>query len=228
MASGDGPHGRLLRAPTPQYRARRELAQLAKSNGRIDPADRSRSAELQSTIWDLTTCLPQPSSEDSDFGCRQAIVKLRTQLASVAAEARRVGTPEDKILTLDKPDPAAKRRVDDAIALVAPGPKAQAWNAVKADEAADPASFEAICAAAGEEWKSRIESAGGLIAPSDFVDGFRDCKETRTAARFVAEIAADKHCPDGVFASARAADLIPKRLAVTIAAEAKACADRYK
>ena len=211
-----------------QGRARRELGQLAKSSGRADPADRSRGAELQRTIWDLTRCPPLPTSEDSDFYCRDAIAKLRTQLASIAADARKAGTPEDKILTLDNPDPAAKKRVDDVISLVAPGPKARAWNAVKADATADPATFDAVCAAAGEEWKARADSARDLISSSDFLDGFLECKATRTAMRLVAAIAADKHCPDGVFESARDADLIPKRLAVKLAAEAKACADRYK
>ncbi len=211
-----------------QGRARRELGDLAKANGPGDPADRSRRAELQRTIWELTRCPPLPTSEDSDSSCREAIVTLRTQLASTAAEARTVGTPEDKILTLDNPDPAAKTHVDSVIALVAPGPKAQAWNAVKADETADPSTFDSSCTAAGEEWKARADSARELISSVDFLDGFRECKETRTAARLVAAIAADKHCPEGVFDSNRAADLIPKRLAVKIAAEAKFCADRYK
>lgn len=208
-----------------QGRARRELGDLAKSVGRADPADRSRAAELQRVIWQATMCPPLPTSEDTDLYCREAIAKLRTELTAIAADARAAGTPEDKILTLDKPDPAAKKRVDDVISLVAPGPKAIAWNAVKADEAADPATFDAICAAAGEEWKAR---GGELISSSDFLDGFRECRETKTAARMLADIAADKRCPDGIWDSKRAADLMPKRFAVAIAAEAKYCTDRYK
>lgn len=208
-----------------QLRARRELGDLAKSVGRADPADRSRAAELQGVIWEATTCPALPTSEDSDAYCREAIAKLRAALTSIAADARAAGTPEDKILTLDNPDPAVKKRVDDVIALVAPGPKAKAWNATKADEAADPATFDAVCAAAGEEWKAR---GGDLISSSDFLDGFRECKETKTAARMLVDIAADKRCPDGIWDSKRAADLMPRRFAVKIAAEATYCENRYK
>lgn len=218
LERNDGFIGRWL-----VMRARHELAELATPNP--DSSDASPIAQLRRTINHAKLCVPLPVREDTSSYCRDAIAKLRAHLAALASDARGAGTPEDKILTLDKPDPATKQKVDQLLASVAPGPKAAAWNAAKADEAADPATFDAICAAAGDEWKARSSE---LFDAADFRTGFRECRETQTAARLLAEIAADKHCPDGMFASVDAADLIPKRYATKLAAEAKACADRYK
>jgi hypothetical protein len=126
------------------------------------------------------------AQETANRACAESLDSVEAALVSVNGRAPKgVEIP----LLSRPPETEAAKQAERFRASLAPGAATSRWLALRADPKADPAALEPACAAAGDEWATRLETAPDVPVVQAAIDSVAAQCLMLLSVRFLAEMA---------------------------------------